>query len=171
MFNRCDARRHLRLSRSWWRSPLSKMSRGQSAVEFALISTLALAVMLIGVQFAIIGQASLAVGQGASALVRYAAVNPGTMGPNSSSAASSLPTAAQQLLSSSILTNSGADLTVTVASYSGTTTTTTSSPGYADRAFVSLSYNSSGKIFLPSTTLLGMTFPTTLSASDSQLYE
>ena len=147
------------------------MSRGQSAVEFALISTVALSVMLIGVQFAIIGQAAVSVGQGASALARYAAVNPGTMSPNGSVTASSLPTAAQQLLSSSLLTHSGADLTVTTASYSGSTATTTNSPGYNDRAVISLSYNASGKIFLPSATLLGMTFPTTLTGSDSQMYE
>jgi Flp pilus assembly protein TadG len=149
----------------------NRMSRGQSAVEFALMSSIALAVMLIGVQFALIGQAALAVSQGASALARYAAVNPGTMGPNSSVAASALPSAAQQLLSSSILTNSGTDLTVTVASFTGTTTTTTSSPGYTDRAVVSMSYNAASKIFLPSSTLLGITFPTTLTASDSQMYE
>ena len=141
-------------------------------VEFALIATVALTVMLVGVQFAMIGQAALAVSQGASALARYAAVNPGTIGPNSSVAAKSLPTSAQQLLSSSILTHGGADLTVTVASYTGTTTTTTtSSPGYTDRAVVSMSYNASSKIFLPTHTLLGITFPTTLSASDSQMYE
>lgn len=149
----------------------SRISRGQSAVEFALISTIALVVMLVGVQFALIGQAALAVSQGASALARYAAVNPGTMGPNSSVKASSLPTAAQQLLSSSILTGSGGDLTVTVASYTGTTTTTTSTPGYTDRAVVSMSYNAASKIFLPSTTLLGITFPSTLTSSDSQMYE
>jgi hypothetical protein len=171
MLNQCDAGRRERLSDNSRRSARGRMSRGQSAVEFAMVSTVALAVMLIGVQFAIIGQAAVAVGQGASALARYAAVNPGAMGPNGSLTASSLPTAAQQLLSPSILTNSGADLTVTVASYSGTTTTTTSSPGYADRAVISVSYKASGKIFLPSKTLLGVTFPTTLTASDSQLYE
>jgi Flp pilus assembly protein TadG len=151
-----------------WRG---RISRGQSAVEFALISTVALSVMLIGIQFAIIGQAAVAVGQGASALARYAAVNPGTIGPNGSVTASSLPSGAEQLLSSSILTNGGADLTVTTASYSGTTTTTTSSPGYNDRAVITLSYNASSKVFLPTNTLLGMKFPTTLTASDAQSYE
>jgi hypothetical protein len=127
--------------------------------------------MLVGIQFALIGQAALAVSQGASALARYAAVNPGTMGPNGSVSGGSLPTAAQQLLSSSILSNGGADLTVTVASYTGTTTTTTSTPGYTDRAVISMSYNAASKIFLPTNTLLGITFPTTLTSSDSQMYE
>ncbi len=56
------------------RRPLRKRaSRGQSAVEFAMISVLALVVMLIGIQFALIGQAAVAVSQGSSALARYAA--------------------------------------------------------------------------------------------------
>jgi Flp pilus assembly protein TadG len=116
MVNRCDAKRDVGVTGSSRGPRRSRISRGQSAVEFALISTVALMVMVIGIQFAIIGQAALAVSQGASALARYAAVNRGSMGPNSSVTASSLPTAAQQLLSSSILTNGGADLTVTTAS-------------------------------------------------------
>ena len=171
MVSRSDAKQDVGVTGGSRRSRRSRISRGQSMVEFALIATVALTVMLVGVQFAMIGQAALAVSQGASALARYAAVNPGTIGPNSSVAAKSLRTSAQQLLSSSILTHGGADLTVTVASYTGTTTTTTSSPGYTDRAVVSMSYNASSKIFLPTHTLLGITFPTTLSASDSQMYE
>ena len=76
----------------------------------------------------------------------------------------------KQLLSSSILSNSGNDLTVTIASYKGTTTTTTSSPGYTDRLLVSLSYNAASKIALPNP-FFGLKFPTALSASDSQMYE
>ena len=168
MVNRSDAKQDVGGRGVSRKSRRSRISRGQSAVEFAMISTLALGVMLIGIQFALIGQAALAVSQGASALARYAAVNPGTMGTNGTV---TLTTAMQQLLSSSILTNSGADLTVTIASYTGTTTTTTSTPGYTDRAVINLSYNASSKIFLPSTTLLGVRFPSTLTASDSQMYE
>jgi Flp pilus assembly protein TadG len=136
-------------------------------VEFALISSVAMMVMMIGIQFALIGQAALAVSQGSSALARYAAVNPGALGTNGTVA---LPTAAQQLLSSSILTNGGSDLTTTIASYSGTSTTTTSSPGYTDRVVITLSYNAASKIALPNP-FFGITFPSTLAASDSQMYE
>ncbi len=135
--------------------------------ELAFIAPVAIIVLLLGIQFAMIGQAALALSQGASALARYAAVNPGTMGPNGTVA---LTTAMQQLLSSSILTNGGRDLTVTIASYSGTSTTTTNSPGYTDRLVISLSYNARSKIALPNP-FLGVNFPTTLSASDSQMYE
>ncbi len=135
--------------------------------EMAFIAPVAIIVVLLGIQFAMIGQAALALSQGASALARYAAVNPGTMGPNGTV---TMTTAMQQLLSSSILTNGGKDLTVTIASYSGTSTTTTNSPGYTDRLVINLSYNATSKIALPNP-FLGVRFPTTLSASDSQMYE
>src|SRR5258708_21349287 len=87
----------------------SRISRGQSAVEFALIATLVFAVMLVGVQFALVGQAYLAVSQGASALARYAAVNPNAFGTYNGTA--SVPSAALALLSPTI--NDG-NLTVTI---------------------------------------------------------
>ena len=98
-----------------WTSP------GQAAIEFALISVLALAVMLIGIQYALIGQAAVAVSQGSSALARWAASNTGnSLGTvNGSVSGSSLPTAAKDVLSQSILTNGGSDLTVTVTSVDG----------------------------------------------------
>ena len=166
MVKRYDAmRRGIRTASRRLRSGL--ISRGQSMVEFALISTVAMMVMFVGIQFALIGQAALAVSQGASALARYAAVNPGALGTNGTV---TLPTAAQQLLSSSILTNGGADLTTTIASYTGTTTNTTSSPAYTDRVVITLSYNAAGKIALPNP-FFGIQFPSTLAASDSQMYE
>ncbi len=168
MVNRTDPKRDVGITGNSRRLRRNRISRGQSMVEFALISTVALMIMLVGVQFAMIGQAALAVSQGASALARYAAVNPGTMGTNGTVA---LNDAMKQLLSSSILTNSGADLTVTISSYSGTTTTTTSSPGYTDRAVINVSYNATSKIALPNPFMGLVTFPTTLSSSDSQMYE
>jgi hypothetical protein len=135
-------------------------------------ATLALALMLIGIQFAIIGQAALAVSQGSSTLARYAAVNPGALGTYNGTA--TLDAGAQNLLSPSILTSTGgtSDLTVTINSYTGTTTTQTSTPvASQDRLVINLSYNAAKKIVLPSSTLLGITFPSTLTAADSQLYE
>ena len=140
---------------------------GRRLAEFALIAPIVIIVMLVGVQFALIGQAALALSQGASALARYAAVNPGVVGSNGTV---TLTTPIKQLLSSSILSNGGNDLTVTIASYTGTTTTTTSSPQYTDRLVVSLSYNAASKIALPNP-FFGVRFPTALSASDSQMYE
>jgi hypothetical protein len=146
----------------------SRMSHGQAMVEFALIATIALTIMLVGVQYALIGQAALAVSQGSSALARYAAVNPGTVGPNGSV---TLTSAMKQLLSSSILTHNGGDLTVSISSYKGTTATVTNSPGYTDRLVLSISYDATSKIVLPNPFLRLVTFPTTLSGTNSQMYE
>ena len=46
-------------------SPLlrNRISRGQAAAEFALIAPVVILVMLVGVQFALIGQAALALSQ------------------------------------------------------------------------------------------------------------
>jgi Flp pilus assembly protein TadG len=146
----------------------SRISRGQSAVEFAMISTLALGVMLIGVQFAIIGQAALAVSQGSSALARYIAVNPGTFGTQNGTA--TLPSAASALLSPTI---NDAHLTVTINSYKsdGVTTESDTIVPSQDQVKISMSYDATNKIFLPTHTLLGVSFPTTLTSQQSQLYE
>jgi len=124
--------------------------------------------MLIGVQFAIIGQAALAVSQGSSALARYIAVNPGTFGTQNGTA--TLPSAASALLSPTI---NDAHLTVTIASYQsdGATVETGTIIPSQDQVKISLSYDATNKIFLPTHTLLGISFPTSLSAAESQLYE
>src|ERR1700739_1725021 len=96
------------------RLPRSRISRGQAAAEFALIAPVVIIVLLVGVQFALIGQAALALSQGASAVARYAAVNPGVVGSNGTV---TLTTPIKQLLSSSILSPSGNELTVNIASF------------------------------------------------------
>jgi Flp pilus assembly protein TadG len=161
----------------------SRISRGQSMVEFALISIVALVVMLVGIQFAIIGQAALAVSEGSSALARYAANNPGAFTKTSGGVTTpvyngtglSVPAAAQSLLASSICDNSCGNLTLNIASYSGTSTSTPPAPTNApvanvDQVVITLNYNAANRIVVPST-LLGISFPSMLTASDSQIYE
>lgn len=146
-------------------------------VEFAMVSVLALAIMMICVQLALLGQTALALSQGASAIARYAAVNESTLGASYSGAPN---TAMQNLLSSSLASNSWGDLTVTINSYKGgTASTTTSTPQQGvDRAAVTLSYVTTSKIILPTNFLKvpgyfpGLsTFPAALSAQDQELYE
>jgi Flp pilus assembly protein TadG len=150
-----------------------RVGRGQTAVEFAMISVAFLMVLLLGVQWAILGQAALALSQGASAIARYAAIAEpqGNIGLTYSGAPSA---AMQNLLSPTILTNGGADLTVTINSYKGGTNSTAATDPVTptfDRAVVTLSYNTSSKVVLPSSFLGNLTVPATLSASDSQPYE
>ena len=148
-------------------------------VEFAMISALVFAVMLFGIQYALIGQAAVAVSQGSSALARYVAGNPGALGTsNGTVKGSALPAAAQELLSQSILTNGGDDLTVTVTSKTATGGTESGKiVPQSDQLIIALSYDSTSKLVLPNPFLAvppifpGITFPTSVAASDSQMYE
>jgi Flp pilus assembly protein TadG len=163
------------------RSMSKRISRGQSAVEFALISVLALAVMLIGIQYALIGQAALAVSQGSSALARYAASNvssTGALGTNNGTVkGSALPVGVKQLLSQSILTNNGDDLTITVTTKTGTGGAETNPPIPGDQLILDLSYVTTSKLAVPNPFLAipplfpGISFPGTVAASNSQMYE
>lgn len=162
------------------RSRRKPISRGQSMVEFALISVLGLVLMVVGVQYALLGEAALAVSQGSSALARYIAVNSTSMGLTNAAYGPAAPTAAMQsVLSSSILTGTNdGDLKVTVTSYSGTSGNTTAAPvATVDRCLVQLTYTATSKIVLPNPFMQiphffpGITFPNQLSASDSQMYE
>jgi Flp pilus assembly protein TadG len=175
MFNRSYLKRNAGVTGHLRRLRESGINRGQAMVEFTMLAGLALVVMLVGIQYAMIGQAALAVSQGASAIARYAAVNPGTV---TSGKASGLPAAAQQLLSPSILTNSGGDLSVTVASLTGSGATETGAiVPTSDQVKITLSYDATSKLALPNPFMAipplfpGINFPTTLGATDSQMYE
>ena len=172
MLHRSDLQGRASVTGSWPRLRRNRIGSGQTMVEFAMVSVLALVIMIVGLQFALIGQAALALSQGASAIARYAAVY-GPQGQVSASYSGTPSAAMQALLSSTLSSNSWGDLTVTISSIKGGTpsTTTTTPQATTDRAVVTLSYNAANKIFLPSSTLLGITFPTTLSASDQELYE
>jgi Flp pilus assembly protein TadG len=160
-----------------------RISQGQSMVEFALISAFALAVMLVGIQYALIGQAAVAVSQGASALARYASANPGTLGNSTGNGSVTLNQGLENLLSSTIGTNSWGDLTVTITSYQGTTSNVTTAasnpngPQFGDRCVISFSYNTRSKLAVPNPFLAvppifpGISFPSQLGASAAQLYE
>jgi hypothetical protein len=136
-------------------------------------------VLFVGVQYAVIGQAALALSQGASAIARYVAINEpqGTVSPTFSG---NPTTAMQALLSPTLGTNSWGDLTVTVKSCSGSSTTSGSActapaggtpKQTVDSVFVTLSFNATHKIALPNPFLGLVTFPTALSAQYSELYE
>jgi uncharacterized protein (UPF0333 family) len=150
-----------------------RFSRGQSMVEFALIAPVALVIMVVGIQYAIIGQAALAVSQGASALARYAAVNPGAFGTNGNGTVTVSGSPAANLLSPTILTGTNdGDLTVTISSVSAATgNPTTGTPSLGDRLTINISYDATSKLALPNPFLLGISFPTNLTSQDSQVYE
>lgn len=159
-------------NRRWLRVGIS---RGQSMVEFALIAPVVLALMVVGVQYAIIGQSALAVSQGASAIARYAAVNPGTVGGSSGNGTVTLNgTTLQNLLSPNICGGSCGSLTASIASTSaatGSATTAQNPPQFGDQLQITLRFDATNEIVLPSTTLLGISFPTNLTGTASAVYE
>jgi Flp pilus assembly protein TadG len=133
-------------------------------VEFALIATIIMVVLLVGVQFAIIGQAALAVSQASYVGARAASVN--------------------NALTNSTLGNAIANQispTITGAVVTMTNTTDSSCTAPGGRSFgcpitVTVTYDATSKLFLPSSwTILGSThpigFPTSLSASESAMTE
>lgn len=151
-------------------------SRGQSLVEFALMAPLALVIMLVGIQYAIIGQAALAVSQGSAALARYAAANSTTPALGTYNGTGSLPASAQYLLSTTLCPGGTCTgVTLQVQSFVGTTNTATCATctpqKQVDRLVVTLNYDATSKIVLPTTWFFGIKFPKTLAATDSQMYE
>jgi Flp pilus assembly protein TadG len=137
------------------RHQLKGASGAQSAVEFAIALPILLVTLVVGVQFAIIGAASLALGQVNYQGARYAAVN--TSKTQDEVTAYMLSVAAP-----SIKANSGSYLTATL------------SPAppcaFGTSVTVSLSYNATHLLALPNP-FMGIRFPTTLTSSESAFCE
>ena len=133
-------------------------------VELAFILPLALILLLVTIQFAIIGAEALAVNQLAYAGARYAAANDTLV-------ASDISTYMKSIASSLINENSGAHLTITVCVPSGNTCpTSTTTRVTGNPVKVGVSYDLSSKIVLPNP-FLGIALPTTLSGTQTMMSE
>lgn len=125
-------------------------------VEFAMIATVVLIVLMVTIQGAILADAALAVNQLVYQGVRYAAVNP-TYDQNT------IVSWVKSNASPMINENSGADLTVML------------NPNTTPRAFetqvsMTITYNATSKISLPNP-FLGIPFPTTFTAAETAMSE
>ena len=158
-----------------------RKGRGQAAVEFALVLTVAMIVLFVAVQFALIGQIALALGQMNYQAARYAAIHPGcgatacAASPDPDANATPIQPSALRLASPTIkYTNEaskcpcGSVKSFTIIQASGT-------PGVNDRAFgtsvqVSVTYDVTSQLFLPKN-FLGLSFPTTLSSTETAMSE
>jgi Flp pilus assembly protein TadG len=128
--------------------------RGQAAVEFAMIAVLSMVVLLVGIQFALIGQAALAVSQASYLGARTASVN-------NALTSATLGTAIANQMSPTI---SGATVSMT-----NTADPSCGPPrAYGCPISVTVTYNASSKIFIPN---MGITFPTNLTATESAMTE
>jgi Flp pilus assembly protein TadG len=131
-----------------------EFQRGQAAVEFAMIAVLCLVVLLVGIQFALIGQAALAVSQASYLGARTASVNDALT-------SATLGTAISNQMSPTI---SGATVSMT-----NTADPSCGPPRtYGCPISVTVTYNASSKIFMPN---MGITFPTNLTATESAMTE
>jgi Flp pilus assembly protein TadG len=122
-------------------------SRGQAMVEFAITLSLAMILLFVTVQFALIGNAALAVTELAYVGARYASVN-------NTLDSTAIATYMKSIASPTINENNGGDLSITLT------------PQAAPRTFgtpltVTISYNLQNKLFLPNP-FLGIQFPTIL---------
>ncbi|HVA81380.1 MAG TPA: TadE/TadG family type IV pilus assembly protein, partial [Candidatus Binataceae bacterium] len=146
---------------------------GQAMVEFAFVAGLLLLIALVGIQFAIIGNADLAVNQYAYSVARYASVNyldSSLSNPNTDSSVQALlpPTIGGD--------NSGGTALATIS------LTPCAAPpnNFGSTATVTVTYDLVGgnKIFLPnpfsmaSGAVIGsVAFPTTVSATQKAFCE
>ncbi len=137
------------------------MRRGQAMVEFAIIASLAIVLLLIGVQLAVIGQADLAVGQLAYFGARYAAVNftEPTSNVVSAMISNASPTISKYLTAS--------EITITCANPSDCTPPRQQ---MIQSVTVTINYDATNNLVLPKR-FLGLSFPTNLSAQETMMCE
>jgi uncharacterized protein (UPF0333 family) len=133
-----------------------KMLRGQAAVETAFSITILAFVMVLAIQFALLGSAMLALNQITYQGARYAAVN-------QSADQSTVYNYMVQYGSPTITSNGGANLSVSL----NPSTTPRSS---FSTVTVSSTLNANSFIFIPNP-FLGVSLPTSLTATESAMVE
>ena len=133
----------------------ARASRGQAAVEFALVAPVLIVLVLVGLQFAIIGTAALALGQVNYEGARFAANN----GSDS------------QAQIQSYMVSIAAPI---ISASSGTYLTSTLSPAppcsFGSSVTVGVTFDTRHLITLPNP-FFGISFPTSLSNSETAFCE
>ncbi len=148
--SRCTSR--VRRAASKEQCARNMLRRAQAAVEFALIAPVIIIVMLVGVQFAIIGVAALGLGQVDYQGARYAAVN-------SSATQSQVQSYMLSVASPIISANSGQYLTVGLSP--------TPPCSFGSTVTVSVTFDVSHLVMLPNPFLGLINFPTSLTNSQA----
>ena len=143
-------------------------SRGQAAVEFALVLTVAMIVLFVAVQMALIGQVALALGQMNYQGARYAAINLGCTDATSSCGGLQSVTSYMQSVASPTINFSG--LKATMLCGNPPTSSACASRAQGDAVQISVTYDCTSNLVLPKT-FLGITFPTSLQSSETAMSE
>lgn len=150
--------------------------RGQAAVEFALVLTVAMIVLFVAIQLALIGQVALALGQVNYQGARYAAVHPECGISSCATAGESNINDYMKNVASPTLNWS--NVTVAVCDSDGTVTCTapgtdnspTTQRTFGNPVTVALKYNCTSNLFF-GPTFLGISFPTNLNSTETAMSE
>lgn len=159
-----------------------RKGRGQAAVEFALVLTVAMIVLFVAVQFALIGQIALALGQMNYQAARYAAIHPGcnatgcNPSPDPDAGASPVQSYAWTIESPTVKGSGTSACTVgnpcgSVTGFTVTPAATAGSPrAFGTSVTVKVTYDVTSQLFLPQN-FLGLSFPTTLNSTETAMSE
>jgi Flp pilus assembly protein TadG len=124
-------------------------------VELALIVPVLSVVLLVGIQFAVIGTAALALGQVNYQGARYAAIN---------------SSASQSAVQSYMLSVASPIITANSGKYLSTTLSPAPPCSFGSPVTVSVTFDSKHLVLLPNP-FLGIAFPTSLNSSESAFCE
>lgn len=159
-----------RISKDVSLSPFSQRnSRGQAFVEFSMVLIVALIVLFVAVQMALLGQASLALGQMNYQGARYAAVHPDCDLNSCSQGEQSIKDFMLSVGSPTITKSSGKYLTINVSP--------AAPRSHFSPVSVSVTFDASSVLVLctldkqGNCTFLGVPFPTTLQSLETAMSE
>jgi hypothetical protein len=158
----------------WVRPRREGFGHGQAAVEFALVLTVGLIILVAAIQMALIGETALALGQVNYQGARYAALH---QCATAADVAAYMTSVASPTLSGG---NCGASMAVTVTDINGSSSASGScaTPGcagtprtFGSQVTVSVVYSiPPSQMFLPNP-FLGVSFPATLSSTEAAMSE
>lgn len=138
------------INRKYVRSPV-----GQATVELALIAPIVSFVLVVAVQFAIIGSAALALGQANYEGARFASIN---------------TTATQSQVQTYMLSVASPIISAGSGRYLSSTVTPAPPCSWGGSVTVSVSFDTSHLVMLPNP-FFGVKFPTSLSNSETAFCE
>ena len=129
--------------------------RGQATVELALITPIVLFLMLVGIQFAIIGVAVLGLGQADYQAARYAATN---------------PSASQSAVQSYMVSVASPIISAASGRYLSSSLNPAPPCAFGSTVTVAVTFDARHLVVLPNP-FLGIAFPTSLTNSESAFCE
>jgi len=144
--------------------------RGQAAVEFALVLTVAMIVLFVAIQMALIGQVALALGQVNYQGARYAAVHPDCDLSSCQTAGETDINDYMKSVASPTIT--WTNVTLSICDGTGTCSgdNTTVPRTFGNSVTVAMTYDCTGNLFFGKS-FLGINFPTTLNSSETAMSE